>query len=1280
MMKLKLDWIRRGICLALAGTVALCSESVSYAASADGQIAAEAERKADKIPSGITLDAESKYKVISIGEKADLPQYTIQYEGPGAAGSEAEAEWSTDGLGIVSLDKENQTVTGEKPGVTALKLTVKGTDIYEEYYIAVAPAAPAKAAAGSVTYESVGLTWEAAAGATGYAIYRKAENEGDFTAIAHVEGGSVTSYKDSRSIKTGTKYTYRIVAYVKYQDEAGAVKYAESQEFAQVVAEPALGRVKALGATAEDYDTVVFHWNALEGAEGYEVFRATGSSANFAKIGSTGAEALSYTDQDLSAGVTYRYKVKAYRVADGSRVYGEDSEVFAAKPTPAAAKLKAQVKSEKSVRLSWNRVSGADGYALYRKISGQENFKNIKNFSNGSDTSYTDKSAETGTRYVYKVRAYCLSEGKKVWGGDSAQVTVTPAIAAPSKVELTNASYNSISISWKKVSKAEGYRILRSSSANGRYSTIDSVKGNSRQTYTDKRLSAGKAYYYKVCAYSTVKGKKVNGLHSAAVGGRAVAPAVKVKSEAAGASAVKLTWSKVSLPSKNSGYNIYRVENGKSKRVKSCNSRTVSYTVKNLTPGVKYTFKVVPYVRDSERKAVFGLDSNLITAAPKLLAVSIEKAETSANGSIQVTWKATRDSEEETYVVYRASSPKGSYRSIGTVARKEGVKEYRFADKNVSFGKKYYYKVMCTKTLGDGTLMKSGYSAVKAGEASPAAPVLTVAADGSESLKLTWKRVKVPSGKYVHGYAVYRSNAEKGTYKKIKTIANGRATHYTDEGLVTGNTYYYKIRSYYKFKGKNIYSAYSEVVSEHSVPAAPVIEAASLDYQTVRISWKPVAGCSGYQIKRSDSPDGAFQSVKNISSAQTSYYDDSKLVSGQDYYYMVRAFAKKKDKKVYGPYSAVKTVKPVLGKPAGVTAAASGDNQIRVSWKAVAGAKTYTIVRSTSVDGSYKIASEICNTNFFVDSSVSVGGTYYYKVKAVRDGMESEFTNPVGAVAAALTLNAESVTMKTGTSMKLAATVQPSGYVAWSSDDPQIAVVTSDGTVYALKEGVTAINATANNITKKVTVTVKDKIGTENKGIEISSGNGTVDFHAIRSAGYEYVMLRISSGTTEDKNFRTNLKAAKAAGLKVGVYCYSKAQTKTAAISEAKKVLSILNGEKLDYPVVYDLEDISLLYNNVTKTERTEFVAAFRSEILNAGKGYHFILGISQNLLKEYPNKYIDTSKLAGMDIWMYNCRAESLGHGYQGKGTVVMWRYTDSGTVNGIKGKVCISNRYRTY
>ena len=538
------------------------TETTEISDGTETEITEETETKGEKVPNGITLNVESKYKEISIGEEISLPEYTISYADPAASGSEAQAEWSTDGLGIVSLDAAGGKVKGEKAGVTALKLKVKDTDIYAEYFIVVAPSAPGSAALVGTTYHSVELSWSAVTGAAGYTVYRKAENETEFAELAHVESGNITTYRDSSSVLTGTKYTYRIKAFVRYKDETGAEKYAESENFAQLTAAPELGKVTAAEAVATAYNSVSVSWNALEGAEGYVVYRAAGASGSYEELGSVEAGVLNYTDNSVAAGNTYSYKVRAYRTVNGSRIYGEYSEACTAQPELSAAALKAEVTGPKSIKLTWEKVNGASGYAVYRKVSGQEEFKKIKTIEGGSKKSYTDKSVKTGTKYAYVVRAYTNVNGAKVWAPDSNQITVTPTVPAPSEVTVTNTSYNSLTITWSKVKDADGYKILRATSKNGSYKTVATVKTGEKRSYTNKKLAVGKTYYYKVCAYTTSKGEKLNGVRSEAVSAKAVPAATTVKSEAAGATAVKLTWEKVTLPSQNSGYIVYRVENG----------------------------------------------------------------------------------------------------------------------------------------------------------------------------------------------------------------------------------------------------------------------------------------------------------------------------------------------------------------------------------------------------------------------------------------------------------------------------------------------------------------------------------------------------------------------------------------------------------------------------------------------------------------------------------------------------------------------------------------------
>lgn len=95
-------------------------------------------------------------------------------------------------------------------------------------------------------------------------------------------------------------------------------------------------------------------------------------------------------------------------------------------------------------------------------------------------------------------------------------------------------------------------------------------------------------------------------------------------------------------------------------------------------------------------------------------------------------------------------------------------------------------------------------------------------------------------------------------------------------------------------------------------------------------------------------------------------------------------------------------------------------------------------------------------------------------------------------------------------------------------------------------------------------------------GLDLSVHNGTVDFNAIKNAGHTFVILRAGYGSSisqKDKNFETYYKAAKAAGLKVGVYWYSYALTAAQGTDEAKICLEAIKGKTFEYPVFIDMED-----------------------------------------------------------------------------------------------------------
>ena len=103
------------------------------------------------------------------------------------------------------------------------------------------------------------------------------------------------------------------------------------------------------------------------------------------------------------------------------------------------------------------------------------------------------------------------------------------------------------------------------------------------------------------------------------------------------------------------------------------------------------------------------------------------------------------------------------------------------------------------------------------------------------------------------------------------------------------------------------------------------------------------------------------------------------------------------------------------------------------------------------------------------------------------------------------------------------------------------------------------------------------------KGIDISYAQGNnIDFNAVKESGVEFVIIQIGYGKEarqKDVCFERNYAAAKAAGLKVGGYWFSYAESPQEAEQEANACMTIIKGKTFDMPIYYDLEDDPKAYN-----------------------------------------------------------------------------------------------------
>ena len=190
-------------------------------------------------------------------------------------------------------------------------------------------------------------------------------------------------------------------------------------------------------------------------------------------------------------------------------------------------------------------------------------------------------------------------------------------------------------------------------------------------------------------------------------------------------------------------------------------------------------------------------------------------------------------------------------------------------------------------------------------------------------------------------------------------------------------------------------------------------------------------------------------------------------------------------------------------------------------------------------------------------------------------------------------------------------------------------------------------------------------------GIDVSSWQGDVDYKSVKESGAEFVFIRIGvelskDGKVEiDSTYKENIKNAKEAGLKVGVYFYSIALDKDTAKEHAEWVLNTLNKEELDLPIVFDWES----FNNWNSYKMSfhdinEIANTFIKTVEDAG--YKGMLYSSKFYLENiWTNKH-------NYPVWLAHYTNNT---NYEGD--YYVWQMCNDGIIDGINGDVDIDILY---
>lgn len=191
------------------------------------------------------------------------------------------------------------------------------------------------------------------------------------------------------------------------------------------------------------------------------------------------------------------------------------------------------------------------------------------------------------------------------------------------------------------------------------------------------------------------------------------------------------------------------------------------------------------------------------------------------------------------------------------------------------------------------------------------------------------------------------------------------------------------------------------------------------------------------------------------------------------------------------------------------------------------------------------------------------------------------------------------------------------------------------------------------------------------KGIDVSHHQDVIDWNKVKAAGIEFALLRAGLGIENpkqiDSQFERNYSECKRLGIPVGAYHYSYAANPEGAKRELEFFLKIIKGKTFEYPVMFDIEDKTLM--KLPKSVLTENVIAFCDGLEKAG--YYAALYSNPDWL----TNRLDYARLKRFDLWLADWRknpSKAFVHG--------IWQYSETGTVNGINGNVDLDVAYRDY
>lgn len=694
-------------------------------------------------------------------------------------------------------------------------------------------------------------------------------------------------------------------------------------------------------------------WEKMPTAVSYRVYRKGPNEKKWSLIGTTKGTSSYFIDKTAKSGKKYTYTVKCKDNKYTSKYNTKGLSIkYVAMPTPS---VKA-VGTAGYAKLSWTKVSGAEGYYVYRKGGSLSNYtwEKIATIKNPKTLSYTDKKAKnTGWAYTYTVKAY---NGKATSGYLATGVDFN-FMKAPTLKKVSNYE-GGLKITWScSDADATSFIVYRKNGKNWK-----KIGTTENKYFVDRNATAGSKNTYTVKAVSATNN---SGYSDKGLGEKYIPTPIPQKPVFNNKYHATVKWNSVKGAT---GYVVYRKvgETGNWKKLATVKGKdTTSYVDKtNKSSNKAYTYTI----RACDKSGLLSSYSKT-GATTVCLVMPVVKlnqvATTDSSLQIEISWKAIKGAEK--YRIYRCIDG-GSYKAIKTTT------ETSFIDtENLLHNTDYKYVVRAIHENGDMSAYRPGKILTPL-----LFPTITsIVASPEDGTEITWESVSASS------YNVYRRAADSNKWEKVKTTEN---TAYTDKAEeAKGNKFYYAVSANFG-KKESIKSEALANFIELTVDSG-CVENERGEF-ALHVYWSCPEGSRITIMRSVVQEDGSVDFETIITNAPGNDFEDTTAEKGVNYVYKVIAETDGKlttqevtsCKRSYDRLDASDiTVAP---------SAEAADNTatFNISWSAVEFAEEYIVMRSEDnenwVEATRVNATE---TTSYKDPALELEKTYYYKVIALNE-------------------------------------------------------------------------------------------------------------------------------------------------------------------------------------------------------------------------------------------------------------------------------------------------------